>query len=144
MLAAGVLHLVQAPMHLDHSWEHAAALATVGLVEGAWSLAWGSRRTAVTVWVGWSITIAALTLYGLSRVLPLPFEGEPEAIDAIGAATQLCEAAACLALIAFSAAARPGLRATLRQLSLVAAAAMAAGMASFTAPSIPAGIVTGG
>lgn len=97
------MHLLISPLHFDHSWEHGAALATVGVLDLAWTAAWLSSRSRALIYAGWFLTAFTLTLYGISRVLPLPFEGRPEAIDALNLGTQLFELSALLALTALGA-----------------------------------------
>lgn len=98
LAGAGILHLLQSPMHLDHSWEHAAALATFGAIDLAWALAWLRRRTPAVLYLGAFLTALTVTLYTISRFLPLPFEGTPEEVSALNLATQLLEVAGFVAL----------------------------------------------
>jgi hypothetical protein len=102
MAGTGLLHLGLAPVHLEHSVEHGLALYAVGVADVAWTSLWLQRRSAVTAWFGIALGVASLYLYAVSRVLPLPFEGQPEPVDTFGLATQFCEAAAFAALGAFA------------------------------------------
>lgn len=102
MATAGLLHLALAPVHLEHTVQHGYALYAVGVADVVWTVVWLRRRSRITAWAGIALSIGSLYLYAVTRVVPLPFEGEPEAIDGFGLATQLCEAAAFASLAAVS------------------------------------------
>lgn len=96
---SAILHLYQAPMHLDHSWEHGAVLATVGTVDLAWVMAWMRRRSTRLLYAGVFLSAMTVVLYAISRFLPLPFEGRPEEVTTLNFATQLLEVAGLAAML---------------------------------------------
>ena len=100
---SGFLHLYQAPMHLDHSWEHAVILATVGLADLVWVIAWQWERRTWLTYAGVFLPTMTVILYAISRFLPLPFEGKPEEITALNFSTQLFEVAGLAALLGVAA-----------------------------------------
>lgn len=100
---SGVLHLYQAPMHLDHSWEHGTILATVGVVDLAWVIAWMRSRGTWLLYAGVFLPAVTVALYAISRFLPLPLEGKPEEITALNFGTQLFEVAGLALLLGVAA-----------------------------------------
>ena len=101
--ASGILHLYQAPMHLDHSWAHGAILATVGTVDLAWVMAWMRSYSTRLLYAGVFLPATTVVLYAISRFLPLPFEGRPEEITALNVGTQLFEVAGLAAMLGVAA-----------------------------------------
>jgi hypothetical protein len=103
LATSGLLHLLQSPMHLDHSWEHAAVLAGVGATDLAWAAAWLRSRSEWLLRAGVFLSVMTVVLYTISRFLPLPFEGMPEEISPVNLGTQLFEVAGLIALVVYSA-----------------------------------------
>ena len=96
---SGILHLSQAPTHLDHSWEHGSVLAAVGVVDLAWVIAWMRSRSTWPLYAGVFLPAMTVVLYAISRFLPLPFEGRPEEITDLNFGTQLLEVAGLAAVL---------------------------------------------
>ena len=100
MAAAGLLHLALAPTHVAHSTAHALALYSMGVIDLGWFALWLHRPGSRTAWLGMFLAGLTLTLYAITRFLPLPFEGQPEALDPAGLITQGFEALAFTSLVA--------------------------------------------
>ena len=98
MAGAGLLHLVLAPAHAEHSVPHATALFLVGVIDIVWAATWASRQSARVLWSGLFLTLLTIGLYTISRFLPLPFEGHPEEVEPLGLTTQTLEALAFVSL----------------------------------------------
>jgi len=98
--AAGLIHLVAAPVF----WQHAAAegwfLALAGLVELVWGSLFWLRPSTQSFRTGVVIAGAMITLYVATRVLPAPFDSLPEPVDLYGILAKLAEALGLVALYA--------------------------------------------
>lgn len=138
MAAAGVLHLVLAPIHAEHSIQHGMALYAVGVIDLAWTAGWLHRQTDRLLRLGWFLSILTITLYVITRFLPLPFEGQAEAVDPLGLVTQVLEASALVSLVAVSFLRGGGPNRTLRSLTARGGLAFAAAWIVFGAASLAA------
>lgn len=138
MAAAGLLHLALAPIHAEHSMQHGMALYTVGVIDLAWTAGWLHRRTDRLLWLGWFLGILTITLYAITRFLPLPFEGQPEAVEPLGLVTQILEASALLSLAALSFLQGGGATRTLRSVTARGGLAFVAAWIVFGAASLAA------
>ena len=141
---AGAMHLVIAPMHLDHAWEHAAALATVGAADLAYTAAWLRRRSWASVWLGWFLGLTSLSLYAITRFLPLPFAGQPEEIEPLGFGTQCFEVAGLLSLASLAVLTGSGAGRVFKVLGLVSGLAVATAWLLFGAASLAAALLGAG
>ncbi len=138
LVCSGVLHLYQAPMHLDHSWEHGTILATVGAVDVAWALAWVRKRRPILMYAGIFLPVMTVVLYAISRFLPLPFEGQPEEVTALNLGTQLFEVAGFAAVLGVAAM----LHRQARPVAITVAAAFVAAWAFYGAALLAAALMT--
>jgi len=91
MIAAGVIHLLIAPLHgahaLAHGWFHLAS----GVAQVAWGIAFWRKPTKLLVQVGIVLAGSLITLYGITRLMPAPFSNEIEAVEFYGIVSKLCE-----------------------------------------------------
>jgi len=100
MTAAGVIHLALVPQHWSHSPAHGLALAVMGLLEIAWSVAFWRAPSAVKSRLGLVTALGLIFLWAITRVAVAPFgHGGPEEIDAWGVISKLCEGLAAAALV---------------------------------------------
>ena len=140
LAGSGSLHVYQAPMHLDHSWEHAAILFTVGVVDLVWAVAWLRTRSTPLLYAGVFLPMMTVGLYTVSRFLPLPFEGMPEEVTALNLGTQLLEVAGFAAMIGVAALRHR----RARTIVATAAAAVVAAWAFYGAALLLAALTTQG
>jgi hypothetical protein len=144
MAAAGLLHLALAPIHAEHSIQHGMALYTVGIIDMAWTAGWLRRRTDRLLWWGWFLAVLTITLYAITRFLPLPFEGKPEAMEPLALTSQILEASALLSLAAVSFLQADGATRTLRSVTASGGLALVAAWIVYGAASLAAPAWRGG
>jgi hypothetical protein len=114
------------------------------VVDLAWTMAWCRKRTRWLILLGWFLASLTVTLYAISRFLPLPFEGRPEEVEGLGLGTQLFELAAWLALASVSTLSPRAFGRTARPLAITCAIAVVAAWLLFGAASLAALAVQGG
>jgi uncharacterized membrane protein HdeD (DUF308 family) len=90
-IAAGVIHLVIIPEHLEHAPAHGLFFLIVGILQIVWGvLVWRKPSTELyyigVVMAGWLIA-----LYALTRVFPAPFGHGPESVQVIDIICKVCE-----------------------------------------------------
>jgi len=96
ILLAGVIHLLVAPEHYNHSMVHGIFFAGVGLAEIGWALALWRRPTAGLFRLGVALAGGLVILWTLTRILPAPFGHGPEAVNISGL---VCKASELLGLV---------------------------------------------
>jgi hypothetical protein len=102
MIAAGLIHLVIAPLHWAHAPAHGLFFALSGIAEVAWGIAYWRKPLALMRYIGVVMAGGLITLWVITRLLPAPFGDEPGEIEAIGVALKLIEGLGLVALVALS------------------------------------------
>jgi hypothetical protein len=96
ILLAGVIHLLIAPEHYNHSPVHGIFFVGVGLVEIGWALAFWRRPSVGFFRIGVALAGGLVILWTLTRILPAPFGHGPEPVNASGL---VCKASELLGLV---------------------------------------------
>jgi len=105
ILLAGVIHLLIAPEHYNHSPVHGIFFVGVGLVEIGWALAFWRRPSVGLFRIGVALAGGLVILWALTRILPAPFGHGPEPVNASGL---VCKASELLGLVTLAMLALPG------------------------------------
>ncbi|MBI1800926.1 MAG: FixH family protein [Chloroflexi bacterium] len=142
IIAAGVIHLLIAPLHGAHAPAHGWFHLLSGAAQVLWGIAFWRRPSIRLMRVGVLLAGSLITLYGVTRLWPAPFTHDIEEIDLYGIATKACEGLGVAALIALmSTAAARGTRARRSAMAILGAALMlglfAYGAASAAEPLFP-------
>lgn len=98
VLAAGVLHLLVIPQHWDHAPAHGIFLASAGVVQILWAIFFWFRASGRLATAGIFLSLSLISLWAITRILPAPFTGAPEAVDTAGVLIKVLEAAGALVL----------------------------------------------
>lgn len=95
MLVAGVLHLLLVEAHFAHARGAGLFFLGLGAAQMVWAFAYLRQPTQRLGRLGLVALVAApVVLYVLTRIWRAPWSAGPEAIDAIGIATQVIQLAA--------------------------------------------------
>jgi hypothetical protein len=105
---AGLVHLIVAPEHYAHSPAHGIFFVISGIAEIGWAFAYWRWPSERTYYVGVSLAGALLILWGITRIVPMPFEHEIGEIDLAGLACKASELVGLLALVALATAGKVG------------------------------------
>ena len=106
MLAAGLLHLVVVPDHLEESWVHGLVIGGIGVVQLGLGLAFVRRPSVPLFQAGLIITSGPIWLWANTRVLRAPFMDGPEPIQAIDVLIGAIEIVGVIGLVAWFQSAR--------------------------------------
>lgn len=102
MIAAGLIHLLIAPLHWAHAPAHGLFFALSGLAEVAWGIAFWRKPSPVMNRIGVVMAGGLITLWVITRLLPAPFGDEPGGIEIIGITSKLMEGLGLAALVGLS------------------------------------------
>ncbi len=96
---AGLIHLLMAPEHYGHAPAHGLFFVVVGILEILWAFLYWRRPTPRLYYLGIALAGGLLVLWGITRILPAPFESTSAPVDASGLVCKLCELAGAAALV---------------------------------------------
>lgn len=102
LLVAGLIHLLIGPTHWAHAPAHGLFFAIAGLAELVWAVAFWRRPSIRLVQLGTVLASGLIALWAITRLVPAPFTGAPEAVDTYGLLCKLAEGLAVGALVALS------------------------------------------
>ena len=81
LLVAGIVHLLIAPVHMDHSPAHGIFFGFAGLMQLGWAVEFRASPTRRMLQVGIALSAGMVALWALTLVLGAPFAPAPEPID---------------------------------------------------------------
>jgi hypothetical protein len=99
MIAAGLIHLVIAPLHWAHSPAHGWFHLLSGGAEIVWGVLFWRKPSMVLCRTGMVMAGSLIVLWLITRVLPAPFTHEPEEMEGFGILSKLSEAMGIAALV---------------------------------------------
>jgi hypothetical protein len=99
LLAAGIIHVMIVSSHWGHAPAHGIFMGAIGAAEIVWALAFWLRPSHRLAQAGIIIAVSCITLWGITRILPAPFEHGPEEIDAAGLVTKALESVTTVLLV---------------------------------------------
>lgn len=102
MIAAGLIHLLIAPLHWAHAPAHGLFFALSGVAEVAWGITYWRKPTTTMQDLGVVMAGGMIALWIITRLLPAPFGDEPGELELTGIVSKLLEGLALIALIARS------------------------------------------
>jgi hypothetical protein len=97
-LAAGVLHLIVAPMHFGEHVGQGIFMVVLGVLQIAWGLAFFRGPSVRSYVVGVVLTLGSIVVWAVSVTIRPPFQDAAEPVDMIAYSTKAVEAIALLCL----------------------------------------------
>lgn len=98
MLAAGLMHLTIAPVHWAHAPGHGVFFVVVGAAEVLWGITFCRQQTAGRRRVGMVLAGGLVTLWAITRFLPVPFHPGAGAVELSDLVLKLSEGLSFVAL----------------------------------------------
>ena len=103
---AGLVHLIIAQGQLSHAPAHGAFFALAGVAQITWAAVFWRYRSSQLGWVGMALSGGLIVLWVSTRVVPVPFEPNPHAVNWALNATKISELIGFVALFAYTQQAR--------------------------------------
>ena len=100
MLAAGIIHLIIIPHHMEHAPAHGIALGVFGVFEIAWAVVYWLKPSRKLAQLGSILAISLIALWVITRFAPAPFTNEAEEIDFAGVISKIMEGISAILLLA--------------------------------------------
>lgn len=100
LFLAGLVHLWIVPHHWEHAQAHGIFMAFAGLLEVGWGIFYFIRPTPRLRIAGILIAVGMITLWTLTRFLPVPYGHGPEEVDLAGIVSKLLEGTSAVILFA--------------------------------------------
>lgn len=91
LLAAGIVHLLIAPDHMDHAPAHGLFFGFAGLMQIGWAFEFRRAPTRRIVQAGMALSGGMILLWALTQVAGAPFSPAPEPIDWSAVVSKLAE-----------------------------------------------------
>src|SRR3972149_4745436 len=99
MASRGVVHFAITVEHSEHAPAHGLFFALLGTLQLGWAVAYWLLPTPAVRTCGFILSGGMILLWGLTRLVPAPFQAFPEPVDPAGLASVGLEAAAMAALL---------------------------------------------
>ena len=102
---AGLIHLYLAPHHYSHAPAHGIFFVVAGVAELVWAYLFLRMRkpSENMYYIGIMLVGGLIVLWGVTRIIPAPFEHEIGPIDLSGVITKLSEIVGLVALLMLAA-----------------------------------------